>query len=104
MDQDMFRPIDSKDVKKPDRYDGDGKRFTAWYGRHKDLMMNCHSTWKEVFEKRGIELRRWSIQTSKHLKTSISDPEAAYKQQMASYLRTYTIGGLNARATKTNQE
>ena len=48
--EDMLKPIDFKDIKKPEEFDGT-KDFHSWFDRFKDLLINRNRDWKVVFEK-----------------------------------------------------
>ena len=49
----ILKPIDAKDIKKPDEYDNDVKVFDIWFQRIKDLMINRHLGWEYIIS--GIE-------------------------------------------------
>ena len=46
VDKDSFevlKPIDVKDIEKPDKYDNDVKKFKVWFAKFNDLLANRHS-------------------------------------------------------------
>ena len=103
--------IDVKDVKKPEEYDGDEKSFNVWYARFRGLLMNRHSSWKDIFE--VIEHFKETMITNidgKHtrfkdkaaeLNKSIDSPEE-YASQLLAYLSSYTKGNLYLKVNKAN--
>ena len=44
-----LKPIDVKDVEKPDKYDNNVSKFVTWYDRFRDLLENRHPNWDCVF-------------------------------------------------------
>ena len=110
-DPHRLKPIDIKDIEKPDKYDNDITKFVVWYDRFRDLLMNRHPYWEyllDAVEKQG----KTKIHDHKEFlanldvgddeaKQSISRQEAQYCQQLKSYIRTYSTGELYARTTQT---
>ena len=109
--------IDIKDVKKPDEYDGDEKQFPTWYPRFKNLLVNRHAGWNEVFVAiesfaQAIPARMIDNQDGKHtefikkLKDDgiVKDNTEAYAEQMLAYLSSYTKGLLHTKVMKTKSE
>ena len=109
--------IDIKDVKKPDEYDGDEKHFTMWYTRFKNLLINRHAPWSNVFdavEKFSAAGKNMVIvNDGKHTEfkkkltevdsdTPVTDAIDIYAEQMLAYLSSYTKGLLHARVMKTS--
>ena len=41
-----LKPIDVKDIEKPDKYDNNGSKFVTWYDRFRDLLENRHPNWE----------------------------------------------------------
>ena len=37
-DHDKLKPIDIKDIERPDKYDNQAAKFNSWFDKHKDLL------------------------------------------------------------------
>ena len=44
-----LKPIDVKDIEKPDKYDNKNAKFSIWYERFRDLLENRHPNLEHVF-------------------------------------------------------
>ena len=106
-----LKPIDIKDIEKPDKYDGNPSKFLVWWGKFQDLLANRHPSWKGVLAK--IEKRdKDSIPDTeeevtkffKSIGNEVAEQKEEYQQQLKSYLRTYTSGDLHARITHTQSK
>ena len=109
-----LKPIDVKDIEKPDKYDNNIDKFTNWYERFRDLLEHSHPNWEHVFnaiEKAG-QTRIASVEDFLNLvdsgdtkiKQSIKDQSQMYMCQLKAYLRTYNRGELHARVTQTRSD
>ena len=109
-----LKPIDIKDIEKPDKYDHEVAKFTIWYDRFRDLLANRHSNWEyllDAVERKGknkIDDTGGFFQNmtgmDPSIKKSIATQAPIYMQQLKSYLRTYTGGELHARVSKTKSD
>ena len=115
IDKDSFeilKPIDVKDIEKPDKYDNDVKKFKVWFAKFNDLLANRHSNWTKLLKmiecKGHVTIKDQndffndldeSIDKSFMFIKAQSD---TYAQQLKSYLRTYTSGELHARVLQTD--
>ena len=45
-----LQPIDHKDIKKPDEYDGSDKGFHLWFERFQDVLVNRNKAWNVVLK------------------------------------------------------
>ena len=110
-DPHRLKPIDIKDIEKPDKYDNDITKFVVWYDRFRDLLMNRHPYWEyllDAVEKQGKtkihdhkEFMANMDVGDEEARQSITRQEAQYCQQLKSYIRTYSTGELYARTTQT---
>ena len=99
------KPLDIKDVKKPDEYNGDTKNFKIWFERLKDLMINRSEAWEDIIK--GIEAykdkRVPDGAPEMFVKLSLFEHADVYLGQLKSYLRTYTTGNLYERVNNTDK-
>ena len=109
--EDKLKPIDIKDIERPDKYDNQPTKFNMWYDKFKDLLMSRNENWGkllDVLETRG----RATIKDQKDLMNdlveekykSIKEQSNIYAQHLKSYLRTYTDGELHARVIQTSYD
>ena len=49
-DLSVLKPIDTKDITKPEPFDGDAKKFLAWFAGIKDLLTNRNQGWKLILD------------------------------------------------------
>ena len=112
-DKSRLKPVDVKDIKKPEEYDGDTKQFAEWFERIKELLQNRHESWSQVIRKieefkteKIIDSKKQIFDKFKdHEKyKGICEQEETYTQQLATYLRAYTKGMLHERIVKTPVE
>ena len=113
-DPNKLKPIDVKDIEKPDKYDHNVAKFNVWYERFRDLLQNRHPNWEYVFitvEKAGknkindIEDFFNGLDTDNaQIAQSIREQAQTYMCQLKAYLRTYTAGELHARVTQVKSE
>ena len=105
-----LKPIDIKDLERPEEYDGSLAKFEAWIERLRDLMMNRHASWGAVLDsitKRGKTPYRnneeWAYSIEDlEFGSSIRMQVNTYVTQLRSYLKTYTMGELHMRVTHTD--
>ena len=111
-DHDKLKPIDIKDIEKPDKYDNHISKFNTWFDKFRDLLTNRHASWYKllkILEKCGKntiknqstffdEIKENEDKSYKNIKAQ-SD---MYAYQLKSYLRTYTDGELHARVVQTD--
>ena len=99
------KPIDIKDVKKPDEYGGDPKNFRVWFERLKDLLINRSEAWEDVIV--GIEnYKAQRIPDGAYElfhRLGFAEHSEVYLSQLKSYLRTYTNGSLHERVNNTDK-
>ena len=106
-----LKPIDVKDIEKPDKYDTNIAKFTILYKRFRDLLENRHPNWEHVFnaiEKAGKtriarveDLFNLVDSGDTKIKQRIKGQSQMYMCQLKSYLGTHTGGALHARVTQT---
>ena len=114
-EDEMLKPIDSKDIKKPDEFDGN-KDFHTWFDRLKDLLTNRNKDWKIVLKKIeeaanksekivhddfAFEIGAELGETKSWKKWSLGDQ---YAHQLRSYLRSYTKGNFYDSVSKAETE
>jgi len=111
-DTEKLKPIDVKDIEKPDKYDNNITKFKIWYDKFRDLITNRHPNWYKLLklvETKGKNTIRNQQEffddidenddkSYKYIKTQAD----MYAQQLKSYLRTYTEGELHARVIQTD--
>jgi hypothetical protein len=111
-DFETLKPIDIKDIEKPDKYDNDIKKFNMWYDKFQDLLANRRANWHKllkVVEGNGRNTIKDQDAFFKDLDESkdksyvyIKAQANIYAQQLKSYMRTYTTGELHARVVQTD--
>ena len=90
-----LKPIDIKDIERPDKYDNQPTKFNMWYDKFKDLLMSRNENWGkllDVLEARG----KMTIKNQKEFMSdldedkykSIKEQASIYAQHLKSYLRT----------------
>jgi hypothetical protein len=105
-----LKPIDIKDIERPDKYDNNLTKFAVWYDKFKDLLSTRNENWLkllEVIEARGkvtIKSQKNFMDEMGEEHKTIKDQATAFAQQLKSYLRTYTDGELHVRVTQTSHE
>lgn len=111
-DHDMLKPIDIKDIDKPEKYDNQIAKFHIWFEKFRDLLANLHTHWRKLLK--AIENRGKSIIKSQPEFFESLDESAdgsvkyiklqaeVYAEQLKSYLGTYTDGELHARVVQTD--
>ena len=55
-DHDKLRPIDIKDIERPDKYDNQAAKFNTWFDKFKDLLTSRSGSWEKLLgliENRG---------------------------------------------------
>ena len=111
-DSDRLKPIDIKDIEKPDKYDNNISKFNTWFDKFRDLLTNRHASWYKllkIVEKNGKN----TIKSQQDFFDNIKEEEDVscknikaqadmYAHQLKSYLRTYTDGELHARVVQTD--
>ena len=111
-DHDKLKPIDIKDIEKPDKYDNNTSKFNTWFDKFRDLLTNRHASWYKllkIIEKCGKntiknqsaffdEIKEDEDKSYKNIKAQAE----MYAYQLKSYLRTYTDGELHARVVQTD--
>ena len=111
-DPETLKPIDVKDIEKPDKYDNNISKFNVWFDKFRDLVTNRHPNWYKLLKavegqgKRTIRDQAVFFQglddTYDKSYTYIKAQADMYAQQLKSYLRTYTEGELHARIIQTD--
>ena len=106
-DSHKLKPIDVKDIEKPDTYDNNVSKFVTWYDRFHDLLEKDHPNWEYVFNAIDSAGRNKIMDTKEFcnllnvgdtkIEGSIRDQSLFYMCQLKSYLRTNTGGELHAR-------
>ena len=110
-DQDKLKPIDIKDIERPDKYDKLAAKFNNWFDKFKDLLTSRNGNWEKLLgmiENRGKGtiksqeefINRLDDATCK----SIREQSDTYAQHSKSYLRTYTYRELHSRVTQTDYD
>ena len=105
-----LKPIDAKDLKKPEEFDGN-KDFHVWFERFKDLLTNRNRDLLIVFEM--IEHAAVSPDkivhedfvckiSEKFGETQSNELGEQYALQLRSYLRSYSKGQFYDKVTKTD--
>ena len=110
-----LKPMDAKDVKKPDEYDGD-KEFHVWYERLKDLLASRNSNWHvllkklEQLENPIKDHMEFTMKIGREFSKEGSDETEQvntgeeYARQLRSYLRSYTKGAIHQRVSKAETD
>ena len=55
-DHDKLKPIDIKDIERPDKYDNQAAKFSNWFDKFKDLLTSRNGNWEKLLgmiENRG---------------------------------------------------
>ena len=110
-DHDKLKPIDIKDIERPDKYDDQAAKFNTWFDKFKDLLTSRNGNWEKL---PGLIDNRGKV-TIKMQKEFIKNPDDAnyksfkeqsdtYAQPLKRHLTTYTDGELHARVIQTNYE
>jgi hypothetical protein len=98
----MLKPIDIKDIDKPEKYDNNIVKFNTWFDKFRDLLANRHPNWRKLLK--AIEGRGKNIvknqaiffegldETDGESVKYIKQQSEMYAEQLKSYLRTYTEG------------
>ena len=47
---DLLKPIDIKDIEKPDKYDHNVAKFSSWFDKFRDLLTNRHASWYKLLK------------------------------------------------------
>ena len=108
---DKLKPIDIKDIERPDKYDDQAAKFNTWFDKFKDLLTSRNGNWEKL---PGLIDNRGKV-TIKRQKEFIKNPDDAnyksfkeqsdtYAQPLKRHLTTYTDGELHARVIQTNYE
>ena len=110
-DHDKLKPIDIKDIERPDKYDNQAAKFNNWFDKFKDLLTSRNGNWEKLLgmiENRGkvtIKSQKESINSLDDATCkSIKEQSDTNAQHLKSHLRTYTDGELHARETQTDYD
>ena len=107
-DHDKLKPIDIKDIERPDKYDNQAAKCKTWFDKLKDLLTSRHGNWEKL---RGLIENRGnvSIKSQKEFINSLDDAtyksikeQSTHEQHLKSYLRIYIDGELHARVIQTD--
>ena len=104
-DPSVLKPIDTKDITKLEPFDGDAKKFLAWFAGIKDLFTNRNQGWKSTLD---------HIEAMKNTKCNDPDTQLfhatggevalAYEAQLATCIRSYTEGDLHERVVENQPD
>ena len=75
-DHDKLKPIDTKDIERPNKYDNQAAKFNTWFDKIKGLLTRRNGNWVTLLgllENRG----KVSIKSQKEFMNSLDD--ATYK-------------------------
>ena len=104
----VLKPIDTKDITKPERFDGGATKFLAWFAGIKDLLTNSNQGWKLILD--HIEAMKNSkchdpdTQLFQSSGGEVAVQAEAHKAQLATYTRSYTEGNLHERVVKSQPD
>ena len=45
---DKLKPIDTKDIERPDEYDNQASKFNTWFDKFKDLLTSRNGNWEKL--------------------------------------------------------
>ena len=108
-DEEEVKPINMKDIKLPEEYDGAAGAFMEWHSRLKTLLVNRNPSWETILtliesrgEKRikGIEDVLQELVEKGH--DTLGDIVDKYATQMLTYFNSYTKGSTHTKVLKGN--
>ena len=101
------RPIDSKSLDKPTKYDGDVRKFIHWSMKLKDYLSARDERWRDVLreiEKFGYQTMTPEDESDMAIRAGITEYIGEFRSQLYTYLTNYTTGApaisLSAAGTK----
>ena len=110
-DHDKLKPIDIKDIERPDKYDNQAANINNWFDKVKDLLTSRNGNWEQLL---GMIENRGKVPTKSQKEfinslddatcKSIKEQSDTYAQHLKSYLRTHTDGELHAHVTQTDYD
>ena len=107
-DLSVLKPIDTKDITKPEPFDGDAKKFLAWFAGIKDLLTNRNQGWKLILDHieamKNTKCHDPDTQLFQSIGGEVAVQAEAYKAQLATYIRSYTKGDLHERVVKSQPD
>ena len=108
-DHDTLKPIDIKDMERPDKHDHQAAKFNTWFDKCKDLLTSRNGNWEKLL---GLieNCGKVSIKSQKEFINSrddatyksIKEQSDTYAQHLKKDLRIYTDGELHARVIQTD--
>ena len=108
-DLDKLKPIDIKDIERPDKYGNQAAKFNTWCDKFKDLLTtrngNCEKLLglSRTVEKATNKIQKEFVDSFDDAKyKSIREQSDTYAQHLKLYLRTYTDDELRARVIQTD--
>ena len=88
-DPSVLKPIDTKDITKPEPFDGDAKKFLVWIAGINDFLTNRNQGWKLILDRIEAMKKTKCHDLDTQLFPSIGGEVAvqaeAYKAQLATY-------------------
>ena len=108
-DHDKLKPIDIKDIERPDKCDNQAAKVNTWFDKFKGLLTSRNGNWEkllDLIENRG----KVTIKSQKEFINSLDDANyGSIKEQsdtcaqhLKSYLRPYIDCELHARVIQTD--
>ena len=73
---DKLKPIDIKDIERPDKYDNQAATFNTWFDKFKDLLMSRSGNWEKLL---GLNKNRGKVTTKSQMEFINSLDDATYK-------------------------
>ena len=91
-DLSVLKPIDTKDITKPEPFDGDAKKFLAWFAGIKDLLTHRNQGWKLILDHieamKNTKCHDPDTQLFQSIGGEVAVQAEAYKAQLATYIRS----------------
>ena len=83
-DHDKLKPIDIKDIERPDKYDNQVAKFNNWFDKFKDLLTSRNGKWEKLLGM--IENRGKVANSQKEFINSLNDATCkSIKEQSDTY-------------------
>ena len=101
-----LKPIDVKDIEKPDKYDNNIAKFTIWYERFRPNWEHVFNAIEKAGKTRIARVRTFSTLLTRGTRKSNRASRTSLRCtcQLKAYLRTYTGEELHARVTQTRSD
>ena len=107
-DLSVLKPIDTKDITKPEPFDSDAKKFLALFAGIKDLLTNRNQGWTLILDHieamKSTKCHDPETQLFQSIGGEVAVQGEAYKAQLATYIRSYTKGDLDERVVKSQPD